>query len=365
MIFNKRKSLLWIGLGLICLVILTIFSAPNSSKLTAGSTYSKDPNGYSAWYEYISEQELKVERWRKPFSEISKLPEQKKITYLKILGKGLNYSSSISYQESAWVAKGNKLVILGIYEKVTEAPFVSDQSTSDFAVQIKTTRRKKDAENSLLKDNFGATVWQKKLGQGEIIYAVTPYIGANAYQEVADNFEFLASLIDDNQDEQIVYVDEYIHGYKDLATRKIEKQATLSDYLQKTIWYPFAIQGLFITIVALLLSWQRFGQKKLLKPKSIDNSQAYIEALGGVLEKAESSDFVIKTIGKDEQLKLQKKLGLGRKILPTKTLIERWNQQTKKPSKKLQELFDLAKSQDRINPKILMKWIQNWQEINS
>ncbi len=361
MILNKRKSWLWIGLISIVLVLLTIFSAPNSSKLTAGSTYSKDPNGYGAWYEYISQQGMKVERWQKPFNEITKLPEHENITYLQILTKGLD-ANKPWFIQSGWVAAGNRLVILGGYEPVTEAPFVSEQSTTDFKVQIKTARRKEDPDKSLLGDKFGAVVWQKKVGKGEIIYAATPYIGANAYQEIADNFEFLASLIDDSQE---IYIDEYIHGYKDLATRQQEKQATLSDYLQKTIWFPFAIQVLAITIVALLLSWQRFGQKKLLKPKSVDNSQAYIEALAGVLEKAESSDFVIKTIGKDEQLKLQKRLGLGRKILPTKTLVEKWSQQTKKPSNKLQEIFNLLSSPGKTNPKGLMKWIQNWQEINS
>ena len=361
MILNKRKSWLWIGLGLIILVLLTIFSAPNSSKLTAGSTYSKNPNGYGAWYEYISEQGLKVERWQKPFTEITQIPKQKKITYLKILPKELSALNSLSWNESTWVSTGHQLVILGSNEPVTEAPFISEQSTTDFEVQIKTTRRKEDAKKSLLEDEFGAVVWQEKVGQGEVIHAVTPYIAANAYQGVADNFEFLTSLIDKDQ---TIYVDEYIHGYKDLATKQQEKQATLSDYLQKTIWLPFAIQGLCLAIVALLLSWQRFGQKKLLKSASIDNSQAYIEALAGVLEKAESSDFVVKTIGKDEQLKLQKKLGLGRKILPAKTLIEKWSQQDKKPSTKLQELLKLSNLSGQMNSKALMKWIQNWQEIN-
>lgn len=362
MIFTKRKSLLWLGLGLIGLVVLTIFSAPNSNKLTAGSTYSRNPNGYGAWYEYISEQGLIVKRWQKPFSEIIKSPTDQKITYIQILPKKLYSSSSFFLQESDWIAKGNRLVILGDPEPVTEAEFVSEQSTKDFAVQIKTTRRRKHADNPILEDEFGAVVWQEKVGKGEVIYSATPYIGANAYQGVANNFEFLTSLVDD---EQTIYVDEYIHGYKDLATRKLEKQTTLSDYLRNTIWFPFAIQGLLITVIALLLSWQRFGQRKLLKSKSIDNSQAYIEALAGVLEKAESSDFVVKTIGKDEQLKLQKKLGLGRKILPAKTLVEKWSQQAKNPSTKLQELLNLSKSPTQMNPKSLMRWIQNWQEINS
>jgi len=216
--------------------------------------------------------------------------------------------------------------------------------------------------NQCVEDEFGAVVWQEKVGKGEVIHAVTPYIAANAYQGVADNFEFVTSLVDKNQ---TIYVDEYIHGYKDVVTKQQEKQATLNDYLQKTIWFPFAIQGLCIAIAALLLSWQRFGQRKLLTSASIDNSQAYIEALAGVLEKAESSDFVVNTIGKDEQLKLQKKLGLGRKILPTKTLTEKWSQQTKKPSNKLQELFNLQKSSSQTNSKTLMKWIQNWHEINN
>ena len=107
-----------------------------------------------------------------------------------------------------------------------------------------------------------------------------------------------------------------------------------------------------------------FGKPIIPQVEKLDNSQAYIEALARVLEKAESTDFILETITKDEQRKLQKYLGLGRNLLDETTLVNAWQQQTEKSPDDLQEVLQKAKSDHRISEAELVKWIQKWQKIN-
>ena len=361
MIFRQRKLWIWGVIAIVAITILTIIAAPNSNKLMAGSTYSKEPNGYGAWYEYISGKGILVERWQKPFDEIIKKNTEENITYLQVLPRDIAVNKSLSRTQSQWLGKGNKLVILGVREPATKAPFTSNQSYNKLQIQIKTTRRKEKAKEPIIEDDYGVIVWREKIKQGEVIYAVSPYIAANAYREVADNYEFLARLID-NSDR--VFVDEYIHGYKDIETKKAEKQGTLSDYLSQTIWLPLSIQGLLIAIITILFSWQRFGQPQRIKINKVDNYQAYIEALAEVLEKAESTEFLLKMIDKDEQLKLQKKLGLGSKLLSREIVVNEWIKQTKQPSNNLQQLLQTSQQKKRMSEADLVKWLRQWQKIN-
>ena len=361
MIFRQRKLWLWGVIAIVVIIILTIFTAPNSNKLMAGSTYSKEPNGYGAWYEYMSNKGVSVERWKKPFNEITKKDTSIKIAYLQVLPGEVAVNNYLNNKQVQWIGKGNKLVILGAREPATKAPFTSNQSYNKLQIKLQTTRRKEQAKDSIVKDDYGAIVWREKIKQGEIIYVVSPYIAANAYREVADNYEFLAQLVNNSNQ---IFIDEYIHGYKDIETKKAEKQETLGNYFAKTIWFPLGIQGLLITIITLIFSRGRFGQPQRIKINKVDNSQAYIEALAGVLEKAESTDFVLKTINKDEQLKLQKKLGLGRKLLSTDILVNEWVKQTQQPREYLQQLLQISQQKKHISETDLVKWIQKWQQIN-
>ena len=364
MIARQRKLWVWGSIALAVIIIVTIFAAPSSNKIMAGSTYSKEPSGYGAWYQYVLEQDFTVERWQKPLTKLiddtEEISKNRKITYLQIQPSTIPLYSLPS-QYSQWIEKGNQLIILGVQGNATKADFVSTQSYKNLQIQIKTTRRKQDIAEPILQDKQGTIVWRKKIGKGEIIYGVSPYIAANAYQNIADNYQFLAQLIAQNHK---LLIDEYIHGYKDVETKQAEKQGNVKDYLAKTIWFPIGFQLLIIAFITIAFFWQRFGQIKRIKNQKIDNSQAYIEALAGVLEKAKSTNFVAKTIGKDEQLKLQKKLGLGSRILATDILLNEWTKQTKKPSSQLQNLLQTMQQQKAIKEAELVKWMQKWQQIN-
>ena len=370
--FRQRKWLL-IGIAIAVIVILTLVAAPNSSgrKNDSGSTYGRNADGYGAWYEYMSQREITIKRWRKPFYQLIQ-DDIQDVTYVQILSKADFLAGTIGRSESTkdWVNLGNTLVIVGNYQPATAAPFKSiisyrPQALAESQIEIETTRRyQKKAKNNIqkiLEDPYGAVVWQEKIGKGKIIYCTTPYLAANAYQDSPDNYEFLAELVSDHQ---MVWVDEYIHGYKDQETIVQEQQENVLNYLGKTPLFLLFIQIVLMVLIAAIAAFRRFGQP--IKPKSAiaDNSTAYIDALAGVLEKAHSTDFVVQAIALDEQRKLQTALGLGKSLVDQETLIAAWKQQKGESTTELSQLLRVANANQKISDAQLITWIQKWQKIN-
>ena len=388
---NRRFWLLG-AIGITAIIILTLVFAPANNKLNSGSTYNRAPDGYGAWYAFMSKRGTKVERWQKPVADFAKNPDAKtSSTLLRV------YSSSIpeavSAPEKNWVKQGNTLVILGVDAPVTAAPFSSLIPDSAGKIKIDTGRRVFRDKKPILGDKFGGIVWEKTVGKGTVYFASAPHLAANAYQDFPGNYEFLAWLVTQSEGggkeiegtEQAlavnfiqnpiyqiqkttktinkVWVDEYIHGYKDPEIIEREFKDDLFTYLAKTPLFPVLIQGTIILVVAIFAGWKRFGQPVTLSAPQVDNSEAYIQALAGVLEKANSTDFAVETIGKAEQLQLQKALLLGQASLESESLIDAWVEQT---GRKATELADLVRSpsrKQRISDRDLLAWLGKWEQI--
>ena len=343
-------------------MLLTLVAAPNNNKLLAGSTFGKSPNGYGAWYEYMIDQGVRIERWQKPFSELKSQEDQ--ISFIKILPPQIKLFHRLSELENKWIKQGNTMVVLGKNGTATAANFNTIQSYKALDIKIATTLRKKTPNNSILEDDYGSIVWQKNIDQGKVIYAVTPYLAANAYQSNPGNYQFLAELVNHNS---LILVDEYLHGYKDQEVINKEsqsKQNNILNYLSKTVWFPILIQIIIIIIIAIAAKLRRFGQPKIAQKISLDNSQAYIQALAAVLEKAECSDFVVQTITKDEKSQLQHSLGLRKGNISDEMLLNGWEQTTGKDSKQLKKLLALAHTNSRLNYAQLAQWLQQWQKFH-
>ena len=362
----RQRPWLFIAIAIAVIIGLTLVAAPSSSgsKNDSGSTYGGNPGGYGAWYEYMSQKPIPIERWRKPFSQFIKEDIQG-VTYIQVRSKS-NFllDTDLSEAQKNWVAAGNTLVIIGVNRAATAAPFESsiphrDSPLSEARIQIKTTRRyssRSPKTKTILGDRYGAVVWQEEIGAGTVIYCVTPYLAANAYQN-SDNYQFLAELVSQNQ---AIWVDEYIHGYRDRETLEKEQQDVLS-YLIQTPWFLWFVQTVLIVAIAIASAFRRFGQPTISQRAIADNSTAYIDALAGVLEKANSSDFVVDAISKDEQRKLQLALGLGSSLVDEETLIAAWEQQRSESSAKLTQLLS---SQGKISKARLTSFIESWQEID-
>ncbi|HHP7230778.1 MAG TPA: DUF4350 domain-containing protein [Xenococcaceae cyanobacterium] len=353
----------WWILGVVLItviVLLTVVAAPSSNQLLAGSTFNQNPNGYGAWYQYMREQKIPIERWQKPFSELES--SQNNLSYLKILPPLIRGDNTLSTAESNWIERGNTMVILGIEAPATTAPFTTIQSYDNLKIKIATTRREELNRNSLLQDEYGTIVWQKNIGEGKLIYAVTPYIAANAYQSFPGNYQFLAELVNQNS---LILVDEYLHGFRDYQEIiESERQQTLLDYFSQTIWFPILVQIIIIMVIAIAFLSRRFGQPNLISEIQIDNSQVYIQALAAVLEKAECNDFVIETITRDEKLQLQQTLGLGKGKITDEILISAWQQATKKDATQLKNLLQVSHRKSHLNEASLGNWLQQWQKYH-
>ncbi|MGB3510532.1 MAG: DUF4350 domain-containing protein [Microcoleaceae cyanobacterium] len=362
----KRTNKLWLfgAVALIAIIIITIFSAPTNNQLNNSSTYSRTPDGYGAWYNFMLEKGVEIKRWEKPFID---LQNSRDINLPVILLQVNNKLENLAiYPEiEDWIKQGNILVILGIKTNVTKANFTTLHDTEVGKVKIETRRRAakliEEKEEILLGDRYGAIVWKKQFGEGKIILASTPHLAANAYQDIPENYDFLAQLV--TQSQQPILVDEYIHGYKDQEVIKQEVRESLINYLVKTPLFPVFIQGLIILVILIFAQNRRLAKPIKLSAPIVDNSQAYIQALAGVLQKAESREFILETLGKEEEILLQKKLGLGEISLDYKFLIDAWIQQTGEPATELEKLVKMKSQKRKISESELLTWLDKWQEI--
>jgi len=356
---KRNQRVAWLGaIVLAVIILLTTIAAPNT-KLTSGSTYNRAPDGYGAWYAFMQDQNISIQRWQKPFSD---LPTTKNPITLLQVNSALQEIEIYSEQEE-WVTKGNNLVILGVKKPVTAAAFSSQQQSSFGNIKIDTRRRyniSKD-EQVILGDEFAAIIWQKKFGKGKVILATTPYLAANAYQDNDSNFKLLADLVTKNS--QKVFVDEYIHGYKDKDIQKEAGEDSILNYFMKTPLLPAFIQLIVLLLALIWAENRRFGKPATLETPIINNSQAYIQALAGVLQKAESTDFVLEMLGKEEQIQLQKALGLSQIPLDNQGLLKIWEEQTGNNTEKLNAVLKLPLQKRRISERELISWLGKWRNL--
>lgn len=391
---NLSKNRFWLlgAIAVTALIIITLLFAPANNKINSGSTYNRGPDGYGAWYAFMSKRGTQVQRWQKPFEDFAKNQDAKPpSTLLRIYSKLI--PQAVSETEKKWVEQGNTLVILGVRAPVTPAPFSSLHPASAGEIKIDTGRRYPSDKKQILGDRFGAIVWKQTIGKGTVYFGVAPYLAANAYQDFPGNYEFLAGLVTqleggekeiegtqqaiavnfiqnpiDRQTQETsktlkkVWVDEYIHGYKDPEIIEREYEGNLFTYLAKTPLFPVFIQGTIILIIAIFAGWNRFGQPVTLSAAQVDNSEAYIQALAGVLEKANSTDFAVEIIGKAEQLQLQKALLLGQASLESESLTNAWVEQTGRKAAELSELLPPSRKQ-RISDTDLLAWLGKWEQI--
>jgi hypothetical protein len=342
------------------IVLLSLVTAPNN-RSRLGSTYSRSPDGYGAWYAYMQNQGTPIQRWQKPFSELEK--QEQATTLLRVLSQP---TSHLNHLEQQWVKRGNTLIILGVRQPVTPADFSTQQQSDDLiGIKIDTRRRAevKQQQQILLGDRFGAVVWQEKIGAGQVIYCVTPYLAANAYQNFPNNFKYLAQLV--THPGQPFWVDEYIHGYRDKEVRERAGERDFLSYLAQRPLAAALFQAAIVLVVSIVASNRRFGQPVTLATPIVDNSTAYIEALAGVLQKAQASEFVIDTVGNAEQKQLQQTLGLGQIPLARHDLIQAWVQQTGRSPAELDRLLRLRGQKRRLSDKDLLNWLKQWRTIHS
>lgn len=354
------RRILLTAIALIALVVITSFVAPRSDRQTTGSSYSRFPDGYGAWYAYLERNGGQVQRWQRPIPEFFKDGATGR-TLVQVLPN--RFFGKLNSDEEKWLNRGNTIVILGVSQAVTDAPFKTSHGTDQGSVKIETSRRRaklESGEKALLRDQAGAIVWEQAIGKGRMIYSVTPFLAANAYQDEPGNFAFLAKLV--RQKGNQVWLDEYIHGYGEQEVIKAEKGEDWQDYLLKT---PLLTMLLQLGVLTLVLLWgknHRFGQPLPLENPRKDSNATYIQALAGVLRKANRSEFVVNVVGREEQIQIQRALGLGDRVLEPEVLVKAWVEQTGRPAEELERV--LLDSQNRgYSERDLLGWMNQLQVV--
>ncbi|NJL00254.1 MAG: DUF4350 domain-containing protein [Spirulinaceae cyanobacterium SM2_1_0] len=375
-----RSGLILLAIALTAITLLTLLLAPSGNRQQYGSTYSRAPTGYGAWYAQAQTQAIPLARWRQPFNELPESEDEPPQTFLRVYsnwedvfegelewdGEDFDNEFTNISREAAWVEAGNNLVLIGVRGLVTGADFRQALTSPLGQVQIETRRRQPQAKDILLGDRFGAIVWQQTRGAGRIIYAATPYLAANAYQDSPANYKFLTQLVSQQADGTPVsriWIDEYLHGYRERETLAAEGRASFWGYMAQTPIAPAFLQALVILAIALWALNRRFGQPAVVPEPAVNNSQAYIEALASVLQKAESSDFVLATLGKAEQEQLQRALGLGRGLVEPEVVLAAWQQQTGRSPESLQHLLANPEPARRPNETELLAWLRRWRTL--
>ena len=119
-----------------------------------------------------------------------------------------------------------------------------------------------------------------------------------------------------------------------------------------------------IVLILIFVYDNPLEKKKNLARATANNSQEYINALATILQNAQSREFIIKTIGEVEQLKLQKKLGLKVGKQDRESLVQAWTQQTKKTPIMLEKLLKMSTKKPSLNDIKLLEWMKQWKTIH-
>lgn len=397
----NRRAWIVLSVTLATLVVLSAIAAP-STRLRTGSTYGRAPDGYGAWFAYMQAQGTPVQRWQRPFEDLleppdSSLPEAMPISaHAQSLGSGADHPPAPGSGENSgagsslddrpaepmtlvgiaplveqllrpdedWLRRGNVLVLVGVRSPVTGAPFRSVLPTPQGDVTVETTRRQAPSPglNARLGDPFGLVAWEQTVGAGKVIRVATPHLAANAYQDEPGNFSFLANLV--TEPGYPVWVDEYIHGYRDPQREAATGRSPQSvwAYLSRTPIALLVVQSLMLLALAVWAGNRRMGKPLPDPTPKLDNSEAYIHALGTVLRKAESTEFVIDTLCKAEQINLQRSLGLGNIPADLLTLSQAWEQHTGRPAAELRRLLNPERKK-RLGDRALLDWVSRVQAL--
>lgn len=331
-----------------------LWTGPGRADHLQGSTYSTTPGGYGAWWQWMEKAGTPVQRWRKPGDQLGNLPTP--VTLLRIDPRPIiniapyEDGGNVTPQEWEWVAQGNRLVYLGRWAELTQAPFNQTVVTDQGPIRIQGRRRSPQQEGKILADKYGTLIWRQRQGKGEIIWVVPPFLAANAFQDEPANFALLQSLLTGGNNP--LWVDEYLHGYKDAETLQKEGVESVWAYLQKTPLLLIFLQSLVVVTLLAIFGNRRFGQPQTSPNLVSNNNQAYINALAQVLEKGDRPQFVVQQLLQAESPSLERRLG---------------NLPAAQTRQAMATLLTNLSHPDKLpkNERDLRVWLKQWQQLQA
>ena len=392
-----KNRYFWLATMLLALLVgVLLVAAPATSRLDSGSTWSRAPAGYSAWFESLADGGIQINRWQRPVSQLIDLlnhgPENLDGTSPTLIQHSAapgqtNTPATLvvvlpDFFEAAelpglvpwlpaWLEAGHRLVVLGVKTPATAAPFNQTLDSPFGDIDIQTRRRYEGSlptSSRILADDYGTVIWRDEgelfyrsnARSGDLFLVGTPFLAANAYLDAPGNFALLTDLVTRHNGQ--IWVDEYLHGYRDLqAEGDPASNTTWISYIAQTPWLVFGVQALIVVLLAILALNRRLGHRLTVTSPPVDNSRAYIDALAGVLRKANSHGFVVQTISQAERMALQKALGLGGQPVSDEQLTAAWQQQTDAPAA---DLAPIVAARAPRQEDQLKAWLQQLQSVH-
>jgi hypothetical protein len=311
-------------------------------------------------------QQHPVKRWRRAYSQLSGTGQ----TMIQVADVEGFQSAELGASEILnWVKNGNTLIELSWAGSVTGAPFVSDLPTPKGAVRIETTRRyePRSFDEALLKDEFGTVIGLKTFQKGEVIKIAYPWLGAGNYVNQGGNFQALADLA--TQRKGTIWVDEWIHGYRDKETTSVlsgDKTQDLWDYFAQRPIAVIAGQGVLLLLLLLWGQNQRFGALTRIAPPPRNSNEQYIQALADTLNTHGHTEYVLTLLGQSLRDRLKSRLSLVGADLAGDgdgAIAAQWATVTGRPASELLELLEQSSAKKRLRDSELLAWVQQADTI--
>lgn len=373
----SRQIFVWLfGLGVLLVVALMIMVLAPSGK--AGSSLDRSAWGSSEFFQYLQQQGTptsSVQRWQRAYKNLS---GRNQVLFQISDQSRWQDPWSLDPDIEKWLAQGNTLIRFNWGGTVRSPNFQTRLSTPQGFVTVDTRRRINVADDlnnfdlgpavTVLGDDVGAVAWSVKTKAGEKIFGVYPWLVANAYSGTnAANFAYFAALAQTKGEK--IWFDEWLHGYRIREDQESTDNSygSIWDYLRRTPWLLVLLQAIIVGIILLWGKNHRLGS--LIQPyePTQANSEQYIHALAGVLQRARHHDFVQSQLSQRFRQELAEKLGVRgawsghEHLLNDQELAQAWSLQTGKSASEL--LLVLGPAPKELSEQELLTWLNQVAKI--
>lgn len=279
---NRKIWATLIGLIALLLLLTYFIESYNPKAYPHYVSDSPSPTGVKAIYTYLNE-EHKVKKWSHspnllPKQDASQVlimvepyftPEQDEVDgYLDFMKAG---NKVILFKENPRGMFDIKTLPADIDPFLDEAISIKDKDGEEYDAFFQATNRIVPSENEkvLFEDEAGVIATSRKIGDGELIVAISPEWMLNGNLLNYDHISLVLSLIGDT-DASTYYFDEYVHGPQNAS--------------RITTLYPgwfliLLLQGGLIVLLWLWYKGKRFGPIITPREESVRFSDEGIRAL--------------------------------------------------------------------------------------
>lgn len=258
---SQNKLLLWLGIIVLALVIVSFFGQRNELKQYAPFVSdSPSPSGTKALFTYLSEQGIKTSRW---YHQADLLVQEKDSILLMIEPYFIPSEEEVAYYEE-FMEKGNTILLFSnqprdLFEINTSFSTEVDES-EEFIYKDKSYRLVIDDMESLdpldddrilLANDLGVYGLERSYGEGRLVVVKSSNLLRNDNLLVEEHAEFVTDLLDDF----------YLAGFEVKFDEYIHEAKVVASYIRAyPFWFLVLVLQLFIvSALYLLYKGKRFG----------------------------------------------------------------------------------------------------------